>query len=205
MSTTKRHNSKAFKRFLVIILTLTIIAVAFLVIRSKYTTDDVTIQNEYHAYASKHALLVSIADNAVQEGFGININAFSVENVMYKVYNNEDQTILVHYWLVETDETNAPFFAKILLSNDYHIVNKEFSEAEDYETFKWNFRLKENLLFLLYSFLSFCATYVVFCFCYGFITMTSKIFNLFKREKRIVTSKQSEEPDVIDLDEAENA
>lgn len=197
MSNSKHTNSKAFKRFLVIILTLAVIAVAFMFIRSRAATDDATIQSEYHTYVAKHEKLKAIADDAIHVGEGIDITVFTDENVMYKVYNNEDSTILVHYWLEEEIGNDLPFFAKILLSNDYQIINEEYSSAEEYEMFKWKFQFKENMVFLLYGIIVFSAFYVIVCFFYGFIAVTGWIGKLFKREKRtkVTTTHESDNSD----------
>ena len=204
MSNSKHNNSKAFKRFLVIILTLAIIAVAFMFIRSKLATDEVTIQSEYHDYVAKHELLKAIADDAIHEGNCVDITVFTDKNVMYKVYNNEDNTILVHYWLEEEIGNDLPFFAKILLSNDYQIINEEYSSAEEYETFKWKFQFKENMLFILYGIFVFAAFYVIVCFFYGFISVTGWIAKLFKREKRAKVPVEPESDNSDDEDVQDN-
>ena len=205
MSNSKRNNSKAFKRFLVIILTLAIIAVAFMFIRSRAATDEATIQTAYNEYVAKHELLKAIADDAIHEGESIDITVFTDENVMYKVYNNDDQTILVHYWLNEEIRNDLPFFAKILLSNDYQIINEEYSSAEEYETFKWKFLFKENIVFLLYGLFVFAAFYVIVCFFYGFISVTAWIAKLFKREKIAKPATMSETNNSDDENEQDNA
>lgn len=204
MSNSKHNNSKAFKRFLVIILTLAIIAVAFMFIRSKLATDEATIQSEYHDYVAKHELLKAIADDAIHEGNYVDITVFTDKNVMYKVYNNEDNTILVHYWLEEEIGNDLPFFAKILLSNDYQIINEEYSSAEEYETFKWKFQFKENMLFVLYGIFVFAAFYVIVCFFYGFISVTGWIAKLFKREKRAKVPVEPESDNSDDEDVQDN-
>ena len=192
MSKSKLSNSKAFKRFLVIILAITVVAIAFFCIRSRLAVDESTIQSEYKIYTGKYELLRTIADEAIHEGEYININAFNREEIMYKVYNNDDQTILVHYWLDEKVENTFPFFAKILLSSDYQILDEDFSTAEEYDFFKWQYQFKESLLFLWYSLIVLVAFYVLVCFCYGFITLTGVISKLFKYEKRSV---RKSEPD----------
>lgn len=202
MSNSKHNNSKAFKRFLVIILTLAIIAVAFMFIRSRAATDEATIQTAYNEYVAKHELLKAIADDAIHEGESIDITVFTDENVMYKVYNNDDQTILVHYWLDEKVGNDLPFFAKILLSNDYNIINEEYSSAEEYDAFKWKFQFKENMLFLFYGLFVFAAFYVIVCFFYGFISLTGWIARLFKREKRVVVVEENTSDDESEQDNA---
>ena len=200
MSNTKHHsNSKAFKRFWVIIFTLAVIAVAFMFIRNQIGTDEATIQTEYLTYVAKHEMLKAIADDAIHEGKGVDITVFTNEDVMYKIYNNDDQTILVHYWLDEKVGNDLPFFAKILLSSDYQILEEDFSSAEEYESFKWKYQLKESLIILLYALGAFFAFYIVICLCYGFISLTSWVFKLFKREKRVVVVTEDDDSE----DEAE--
>lgn len=176
----KRNWVTILKRLLAVALAVAIIAVAYNVIYNNIVTDDLTMRHNYDTAKEKHESLKLIAKDSIDEGHGIRINQLSKARVQFKIYNDGDNIIL-HYYINEKNGDKYPYMATITLSNDYEILDEEYSEAAKYEDYKWTTELVEHLFAMACALFIFIALYFALCIGQGIYHVIKWAISLKKK------------------------
>lgn len=180
---TKRNWVTILKRLLAVALAVAIIAVAYNVIYNIIATDDLTMRQSYEIVKEKHESLKMIAKDSIEEGQGIRINQLSKAGVQFKIYN-DGENIILYYYINEKNGDEYPYKATITLSNDYEILDEEYSEAAKFEDYKWTTELIEHLVAMAGGFFIFAALYFVLCIGQTIYHVIKWAINLKKKPKR---------------------
>ena len=179
---TKRNWRRVLKRLLAVALSVAIIAVAYNVIYNIIATDDLTMRQNYETVKEKHESLKMIANDSIEEGQGIRIDQLSKAGVQFKIYN-DGENIILYYYINEKNGDEYPYKATITLSNDYEILDEEYSEAAKFEDYKWTTELIEHLFAMAGGFFIFAALYFVLCISQTIYHLIKWAINLKKKPK----------------------
>lgn len=159
---TKRNWGRVLKRLLAVALALAIIAVAYNVIYNILATDDLTMRQDYETVKEKHESLKMTANDSIDEGQGIRIDQLLKAGVQFKIYN-DGENIILYYCINEKNGDEYPYKATITLSNDYKILDEEYSEAAKFEDYKRTTESIEHMVALAIAMFIFVALYFVLC------------------------------------------
>lgn len=179
---TKRNWGRVLKRLLAVALSVAIIAVAYNVIYNILATDDLTMRENYENVKAKHESLKEIAENSIEEGQGIRIDQLSKAGVQFEIYN-DGENIILYYYINEKNGDEYPYKATITLSDDYEILDEEYSEAAKFEDYKWSSEFLVHLLSLFTAMFIFVVLYFVLCIGQGIYYAIKWVINLKKKPK----------------------
>ena len=191
----KRKGTTIVKRLLAVFLAIAIITVAYNVIYNNIATDDLTMRQDYETVREKHESLKMIANDSIEEGQGIQIDQLSKAGVQFKIYN-DGENIILYYYINEKNGDEYPYKATITLSNDYEILDEEYSEAAKFEDYKWATELIDHLLAIAGGFFIFAALYFVLFIgqtIYYVIKWAINLKNKPKRESKNITNHTEQE------------
>ncbi len=178
----KRYWVKGFKKILALALIIVAIIVASNVIydaRYDNIAVDDEIKESYEIKEDKFKLLKTIAEDSVEEGKMIRINQISREGIQYKIYNS-GENIILYYYIDEKINNEYPYTATITLSNNYEILDEEYFELEDFDTYREKAKDSQKI----YSF--FIVLYVLFMMTalFGACFSIYLIYNAIKKSKK---------------------
>jgi len=136
---TKRFWEKAL-----IILWLIVFAVALVEIFADVMYYNLMLGNDeklmasYEAKREKCELLISIKNDFIEEGKGINLQEIP-DNIKYEIKNKKDGNTEFYYY-IEQKDPSAPnaYNVRITFSNNFEIIDEVygFELEEDFETYK---------------------------------------------------------------------
>lgn len=124
-----------------IVLSIIVLAIAFggskLIYNIIGEKDEAKILEEYESQKERCELIKSLS-NCIQKGKGINIYQIP-DNIRYEIKSQDDGNIHFYYCIKDAKETSNPYYANIILSKDYEIIEEEYGcskiEEKDFETY----------------------------------------------------------------------
>lgn len=154
---------KAKKRFFIVFLIfLTVLMVVILNNTIFWTkTNQQELISKYQIKKEKCEMLKEVARETIQEGVGINLKKIPENGVQYDIHNSDDNKQIIFYYYLE-DDPNREYNATITLSNEYKIINEEYSvELESFDEYVKTYKKLDKILSNIYSILLICTIYMV--------------------------------------------
>ena len=182
----KRFISKLFIILLAISLSVVTVIISSKIIFEKMQNEQEMMSN-YENKKEKCELLKDIAKESIQEGVGIDTRKISNDEVQYRIYN-DNESIIFYYYLQEDSTTEHRYNATITLSNEYRILEEEYSiEIESLDEYIKSYNSGNRFLSVMYAILLVLGFYFLLCILVIIISFLLKIC-VDKKKKKLVNN-----------------
>lgn len=180
----KRFISKLFIMLLAISLNVVTVIISSKIIFEKMQNEQEMMSN-YETKKEKCELLKDIAKESIQEGVGIDTRKISNDEIQYRIYN-DNENIIFYYYLQEDSITEHRYNATITLSNEYRILEEEYSiETESLDEYIKSYNSESRILSVMY------AVLLVLGFYFLLSILVIIILFLLKKQNRMENLKRT--------------
>lgn len=187
--------SERFIILFVIILTIVAIIISSNVIFNHMQNEQEMISS-YEDKKQKCELLKDIANESIQEKIGIDTRKISNDEIQYRIYN-DNESIIFYYYLKDDSTSEPRYNATITLSNEYRILQEEYSiEIESFDEYIKSYNRVNRLLSVMYATMYVIGFYMFIVILVIIISFLLKIC-IDRKKKQLINNNNSEGKDTI--------